>query len=650
MRWLLASVVVLAACEPAADGSGKGAGPTAVDQEGSDDNTPGGGDGDGGSGDDGSGDGGPGDDGGSEGDDEEPPIDEDADGFSADADCDDADPSVYPGAAERCDGEDQDCDGVADNGVPNDGAGCQDPGPPAFPSTVGVLHITTRTGDDTYNGTDDGIDVCLSADRCFSVNKPSWDDLERGELDVAVFEDPGLDRAEVTGFAVEGGGTNQWRPTCFSMRLDGEPVYCRDGLELAIGNEGDELESWTEPDPLAAHCTTCFDAPLTHGPYVGAVGPDRARIWLRTDATRQVTLRVASSRGGLDTADPVAFRYPSADADFTEVIDVFGLSADTVHHYDLEVAGERFGPWTFTTAPPLGAASRWRLAFGSCSRDDDQPLFGVVAAAAPDVFLFIGDNHYGNTDDLAALRQFYRWAHSRPLRAEVMAQASVLATWDDHDYTGNNTDGTEAGRDTALRVFAEYWANPSYGTADTSGVFSVVQRGDVDLFLLDDRYWRGLDDSILGDAQEAWLLDGLRASTATFKLLASGSQFTQDGSSDSWAAHPDAWDRLREAIVADSLEGVVLLSGDVHRSEFRVLPGAVGGYDLPELTSSPLANSNSPCPWGEDELWACHDDGDFFISVDVDTTVSDPTLDAAIIDSTGAVRDAWQLRRSELEP
>ena len=138
-------------------------------------------------------------------------------------------------------------------------------------------------------------------------------------------------------------------------------------------------------------------------------------------------------------------------------------------------------------------------------------------------------------------------------------------------------------------------------------------------------------------------------STATFKLLISGSQFTSDGSDDSWAAYPAAWERFLEAVVENDVEGVVLLSGDVHRSEFRVLPGALGGYDLPELTSSPTANSNSSCPWDEDELLACHDDANFFISLDFDTTAADPTLDATIVDEFGIVRDQWLIRRSELE-
>ncbi|MCA9526313.1 MAG: SUMF1/EgtB/PvdO family nonheme iron enzyme, partial [Myxococcales bacterium] len=48
-------------------------------------------------------------------------VDQDGDGFTGAAgDCDDGDPAVFPGAMERCNGVDDDCDGYPDGGCPGD--------------------------------------------------------------------------------------------------------------------------------------------------------------------------------------------------------------------------------------------------------------------------------------------------------------------------------------------------------------------------------------------------------------------------------------------------------------------------------------------------------------------------------------------------
>jgi hypothetical protein len=46
-------------------------------------------------------------------------VDADADGYPADFDCDDDDPAVFPSAPELCNGADDNCDGRADEGLPD---------------------------------------------------------------------------------------------------------------------------------------------------------------------------------------------------------------------------------------------------------------------------------------------------------------------------------------------------------------------------------------------------------------------------------------------------------------------------------------------------------------------------------------------------
>lgn len=138
-------------------------------------------------------------------------------------------------------------------------------------------------------------------------------------------------------------------------------------------------------------------------------------------------------------------------------------------------------------------------------------------------------------------------------------------------------------------IFQEYWANPSYGLAGTPGVFFRHREGPVEIFALDCRMYRPdvgdggsrgelasappslpMSGGPLGQTQLDWRISGVAESDAPFKLLACGSRFTAEGSLDSWAAFDTARNALHQRMHDAGIEGVVFLSGDIHRTNFRM--------------------------------------------------------------------------------
>jgi len=346
---------------------------------------------------------------------------------------------------------------------------------------------------------------------------------------------------------------------------------------------------------------------LLLGPMLGPVVPDGATVWGMASAEVPVALEYSADRGMTRPARsrPVV---PRREDGYTFRITQDGLLPGREYFYRVLVNGapdkylQGMPPGRFRTAPPPGQAAPWRLAFGSCARiqaDARQAVWQGVSAREPDLFLWLGDNVYVDALSALVFDVEYRRQRAVPAFQPVARDVSQLAIWDDHDFGLNNHDRTNPVKETALAAFRRYWPNPAFGRSDAPGVYFSYRYGAVELFCLDGRYHRDPNEApdqpgktMLGEAQLAWLQEGLAASDAVFKVLACGSGWSmaKGAGGDSWASFLHERTRLFDFIRDANVEGVVLISGDTHVAELNAIPEAQrGGYDLYELVSSPLA-------------------------------------------------------------
>lgn len=263
-----------------------------------------------------------------------------------------------------------------------------------------------------------------------------------------------------------------------------------------------------------------------------------------------------------------------------------------------------------------------RIAFGSCAHQDKaQPVWSAVNAFDPDVFVFLGDNIYGDTEDMAVLKRKYQKLADKPGFQRLRQNARVLATWDDHDY-GQNDAGVEYSQKEASRqIMLDFWGEPSESERRSrdSGLYTSVVLGEpgqrVQIILLDLRWNRtalahvspeiynkalkpkkmgpyvpvpaNADARLLGEAQWTWLEEQLRE-PAELRLIGTSIQLLAEFTGwESWANFPLERERFFQLLRETEADGVVLLSGDTHWSEFSAV-NEVLDYPLWELTSSGL--------------------------------------------------------------
>ena len=269
-----------------------------------------------------------------------------------------------------------------------------------------------------------------------------------------------------------------------------------------------------------------------------------------------------------------------------------------------------------------------RIAFGSCAdQDKPQPIWDAVLAADPELFIFLGDNIYGDTRDPAVLRAKYAQLAAQRGFRRLCQRAPVLAVWDDHDFGEDDAGGDFPMKKIARQIFCDFWNERADSLRRTrDGIYDAVvleaggrrlqviipdlrfnrtalrrrqlgdmpyktwaQRFEKDPLGVPGPYERNPDlaATMLGQAQWRWLEQQL-AQPADVRIFASSVQVVADFPGwEGWSNFAADYQRLLQIIRRQRANGLFCISGDMHYAEVSRQDLNVP-YPLWDFTSSGL--------------------------------------------------------------
>ncbi|KAA3440327.1 alkaline phosphatase D family protein [Rufibacter hautae] len=249
------------------------------------------------------------------------------------------------------------------------------------------------------------------------------------------------------------------------------------------------------------------------------------------------------------------------------------------------------------------------IALGSCnSQDREQPLWREILKNQPQLWIWLGDNIYGDTDDMGVLKAKYEKQLQNEDYQKLVQNVPVIGIWDDHDYGRNNAGKEYQHKSQSAQLFWDFLEEPLQSPRrKQKGVYSAHTYGppgqQVKVILLDGRFHRdslqgqepayqnNTKGDMLGEAQWRWLEKELRNSKAQFHLIGTGLQIIADDHGyERWGNFPKSRERLFNLIAQTKAPNVILLSGDRHFAELSKISWPGVPYPIYDFTSSGLTH------------------------------------------------------------
>ncbi len=313
-----------------------------------------------------------------------------------------------------------------------------------------------------------------------------------------------------------------------------------------------------------------------------------------------------------------------------------------------------------------------KIGFGSCANQNQNfPVLEKIVDRNPDVFCWLGDNIYGDTQNMKTLKRKYTLLGCKPEFRDLNKTTHYLAVWDDHDYGANDAGKEYSKKEESKDIFLDFWSEPQTSERwNHTGIYHTETYGPigkrVQFIMLDTRTFRdpllkadgkewkndykpNYDSAVtfLGAQQWVWL-ENVIQQPANLRVVMSSNQFgiTYNGY-EAWANMPIERQRFIDLIQSTQANGVVFISGDVHWAEISK-QDVENGYPLYDITSSGITQEWSSTEPNDNRLGEAFRPNNAGM-IEIDWELQDPTIEFKIIDVNGIEVLTHQILLSDLQ-
>ncbi len=254
-----------------------------------------------------------------------------------------------------------------------------------------------------------------------------------------------------------------------------------------------------------------------------------------------------------------------------------------------------------------------RIAFSSGNRPNlGQEHWKVIKDKNPDLWIWLGDLVYSNSDDLKKHKKNFDALKNDPNYQDFIRDVAVLGVWDDHDYGMSDGNKTNKHKDESKDIFLDFLdVDKDAAVRKHKGLYDswVIGTGrkKIKFYFLDNRYFKdelqkdeatkrrylpNNDGTVLGEEQWTWLEDEIKNSDASVNIFLSGLQIIPDEHPyEKWGDFPKERKRFLDLLEKYKVKNPLILSGDRHFAELSEYTYIDFSDKVLELTASGLTHS-----------------------------------------------------------